>query len=65
MDPMARRMMWNYIVRVVTLNRACAMILTTHRCACNPLTRPVYGFSCTMFAGKIKCFSVLHVISSG
>ena len=32
MDPMARRMMWNYIMRVVTQNRSCAMILTTHRC---------------------------------
>ena len=40
MDPMARRMMWNYIMRVVTQNRACAMILTTHRCAtCTHLTR--------------------------
>ena len=37
MDPMARRMMWNYIMRVVTQNRSCAMVLTTHRWVNAPL----------------------------
>ena len=31
MDPMARRFMWNVIMRIVTENQECAMILTTHR----------------------------------
>ena len=31
MDPMARRFMWNVIMRIVTENKECAMILTTHR----------------------------------
>ena len=33
MDPMARRFMWNVIMRIVTENKECAMILTTHRYA--------------------------------
>ena len=31
MDPLARRFMWNVIMRIVTENKECAMILTTHR----------------------------------
>lgn len=31
MDPMARRLMWNFVMRVVTQNKECAMVLTTHR----------------------------------
>lgn len=31
MDPVARRLMWNFIMRVVTQGKECAMILTTHR----------------------------------
>ena len=31
MDPVARRFMWNVIMRIVTERRECAMILTTHR----------------------------------
>ncbi|CAN0204569.1 unnamed protein product, partial [Phaeothamnion confervicola] len=29
-DPMARRFMWNVINRIVTQNRECALVLTTH-----------------------------------
>lgn len=41
MDPVARRSMWNVIMRIVTENKECAMILTTHRCPLKPLSLSV------------------------
>ncbi|CAM9259808.1 unnamed protein product [Ectocarpus sp. 4 AP-2014] len=52
MDPMARRMMWNYIMRIVTQNRSCAMILTTHSMEeCEALCQRI-GI---MVGGRMRC----------
>ncbi|CAN0202592.1 unnamed protein product, partial [Hapterophycus canaliculatus] len=52
MDPMARRMMWSYIMRVVTENRECAMILTTHSMEeCEALCQRI-GI---MVGGRMRC----------
>ncbi|CAN0348380.1 unnamed protein product [Pylaiella littoralis] len=52
MDPMARRMMWKYIRRVVTQNRSCAMILTTHSMEeCEALCQRI-GI---MVGGRMRC----------
>ncbi|CAM9991449.1 unnamed protein product, partial [Discosporangium mesarthrocarpum] len=52
MDPMARRFMWNVIMRIVTENKECAMILTTHSMEeCEALCQRI-GI---MVGGRIRC----------
>ncbi|CAM9724740.1 unnamed protein product [Sphacelaria rigidula] len=52
MDPMARRMMWNYVKRTVTENKECAMILTTHSMdECEALCQRI-GI---MVGGRMRC----------
>ncbi|CAN0021601.1 unnamed protein product [Pylaiella littoralis] len=52
MDPMARRFMWNVIMRIVTENKECAMILTTHSMEeCEALCQRI-GI---MVGGRLRC----------
>ncbi|CAN0168144.1 unnamed protein product, partial [Discosporangium mesarthrocarpum] len=52
MDPMARRFMWDVITRIVTENKECAMILTTHSMEeCEALCQRI-GI---MVGGRIRC----------
>lgn len=52
MDPMARRFMWNVIMRIVTENQECAMILTTHSMEeCEALCQRI-GI---MVGGRMRC----------
>ncbi|CAM9274541.1 unnamed protein product, partial [Hapterophycus canaliculatus] len=52
MDPMARRFMWNVIMRIVTESKECAMILTTHSMEeCEALCQRI-GI---MVGGRLRC----------